>query len=398
MADTRYVVTGWPLALVSFTVAFFGLLFGIGAVVVVGIPIFISSLYALRSFAERERCRIEAVLGVRIPRPVYKEPPPDAGALRRLLNPMTDPMSWIDLLHGSVMVWPASLTFLVVGLWWLNAIFGSLYWAYGWLGPTSMNQTLLNVGLGLLCLLTLPLVARGCAQSQARLSRLILSGVAELQERIFGLEAERTTLVAQRDSAVSAEAVALRRLERDIHDGPQQRLVRLALDLGRAEKLFEADPQAARRAVAEALTQTEETLGELRALSRGIAPPILTDRGLVAAVGAIAGRCTVPVALDATDLSGRPEPTTEQAAYFVVTEALANVAKHSRATGCSVTLRRSGESLLATVTDDGVGGAHLAKGHGLAGLSDRARAAGGTLTVHSPPGGPTTITAELPWQ
>jgi signal transduction histidine kinase len=115
-------------------------------------------------------------------------------------------------------------------------------------------------------------------------------------------------------------------------------------------------------------------------------------------VGAIAGRCTVPVALDATALAARSDPNVEHAAYFVVAEALANVAKHSQATQCRVTLGNADGRLLATITDDGIGGAHLAKGHGLAGLADRALAAGGTLTVHGPPGGPTTVTAELPWR
>jgi signal transduction histidine kinase len=299
---------------------------------------------------------------------------------------------------------------------------------FGLYGLTTAGPEILFLLVAVLFLVTLPAVLRMCAWAQAAFGRLVLSGVAELQERIVGLESERTTLAAQRDSAVSAEATALRRLERDIHDGPQQRLVRLALDLGRAERLFDFDPQAARQAVAEALAQTEETLDELRALSRGIAPPILADRGLVAAVGAIAGRSTVPVALDAGDLGPRPahqparlpaapaprvpaevgrgapittarlDPAVELAAYFVTAEALANVAKHSRATECRVLLRRSGDRLLVTVIDDGVGGAHLAKGHGLAGLADRAQAVGGTLTVDSPPGGPTTVTAELPWQ
>jgi len=205
------------------------------------------------------------------------------------------------------------------------------------------------------------------------------------------------TAEAQRAAAVSAEAIALRRLERDIHDGPQQRLVRLAMDLGRAQQQWETDPEAARRTTAEALVQTQETLDELRALSRGIAPPILADRGLPAALSALAARSTVEVELDAADV-GRVPPATENTAYFVVAEALTNVAKHSRASLCRLSLDRLGDRLMVIITDDGIGGAHTAKGHGLAGLTDRAQAAGGTLTVHSPVGGPTTIAAELPWQ
>src|SRR5205807_6415281 len=135
------------------------------------------------------------------------------------------------------------------------------------------------------------------------------------------------------------EATALRRLERDIHDGPQQRLVRLAMDLGRAEQQFASNPEAARATVAEALTQTRETLDELRALSRGIAPPILVDRGLRAALTALAARSTVPTELDVGPLNHRPEAAVETAAYFVIAEALTNVAKHSRAHRCVIVLR-----------------------------------------------------------
>ena len=152
-------------------------------------------------------------------------------------------------------------------------------------------------------------------------------------------EAARDTAQAQKAAAVSAEATALRRLERDIHDGPQQRLVRLAMDLGRAEQQFATDPEAARATVAEALAQTRETLDELRALSRGIAPPILVDRGLQAALTALAGRCTVPVDLDAPPIA-RLDPAVETTAYFVVAEALTNVAKHSHAGEVQVSVQR----------------------------------------------------------
>jgi signal transduction histidine kinase len=209
---------------------------------------------------------------------------------------------------------------------------------------------------------------------------------------------------AQTAAAVSAEATALRRLERDIHDGPQQRLVRLAMDLGRAQHQLDTDPEAARLTVTEALAQTRETLAELRALSRGIAPPILADRGLVAAVSALAGRSTVPVEVG---LPGprhhrrghepaRLDPAVENAAYFVIAEALTNVAKHSHATECAVSLERTGAYLVIEIRDNGVGGAHVAKGQGLAGLADRVRAAGGVLTIDSPDGGPTRLLAELP--
>ena len=227
----------------------------------------------------------------------------------------------------------------------------------------------------------------------AQFSRVLLSGVAEIQQQV-------TDLSEQRDSAVSAEATALRRLERDIHDGPQQRLVRLAMDLGRARQQLDTDPAAARLILDDALGQTRETLDELRALSRGIAPPILTDRGLAAALAALAARGVIPVNLSVDPKLGRLPAIVESTAYFVVAEALTNVAKHSRASTCAVAVAvavgQVGARLQVAVVDDGQGGAHLAKGHGLAGLADRVRAAGGTLGVVSPAGGPTEIRAELP--
>jgi signal transduction histidine kinase len=256
------------------------------------------------------------------------------------------------------------------------------------------------ITLGLLFLFTLPLVTRMCVAAQAGLGQALLWDTSALHRRISGLEQERDTARAQTVAVVTAEAAALRRLERDIHDGPQQRLVRLALELGRAQRHFDSRPEAAREALADALAQTQEALEELRALSRGIAPPILADRGLREALTALAGRSTVPVELDAGPLDerldGRLDAAVETAAYFVIAEALTNVAKHSHARQCTVGLRHAEGTLRAWVTDDGTGGAALAKGHGLQGLDDRVRAIGGRLLVTSPAGGPTTVTAELP--
>ena len=239
-------------------------------------------------------------------------------------------------------------------------------------------------------------MTRACTAAQTGLGQALLSDASVLHRRISGLEHERDTARAQTVAAVTAEADALRRLERDIHDGPQQRLVRLAMELGRAQHHLDSKPEAAREALAGAIVQAQEALEELRALSRGIAPPILVDRGLRDALTALAARSTVPVDLDAGPLDRRPDAAVESAAYFVIAEALTNVAKHSHAHRCEVGLRHSGGTLRTWVTDDGVGGAALAKGHGLRGLDDRLRAAGGRLQVTSPRGGPTTITAELP--
>jgi signal transduction histidine kinase len=323
-----------------------------------------------------------------------------------MLTPLRDGQSWLDLLHA-VFSWILyTISFCFVVTWWAVALGGLT--SVIWLrfvpapGPDSkdLNQLLglsdtltarigLQTVLGVVFLVTLPLITRLFALMPAQLGRALLSGMAEVQNRITGLR-------EQRDSAVSAEATALRRLERDIHDGPQQRLVRLAMDLGRARQQLASDPEAAKATIEEALGQTRETLDELRALSRGIAPPILADRGLPSALAALASRGTVPVGLSVDEKLPRLPSIVESTAYFVVAEALANLAKHSQARAAAVDVVRVDGRLAVTVLDDGIGGAHMAKGHGLAGLADRVRAAAGTLTVDSPVGGPTVIRAELP--
>ena len=191
-----------------------------------------------------------------------------------------------------------------------------------------------------------------------------------------------------------AEAQTLRRLERDLHDGPQQRLVRLGMDISAAQRRMDDDPTQARALLDEAWQQSQDALAEIRTLSRGIAPPILAEQGLPAAITALAARGTVPTSVDVEPVE--LSDAAQNAAYFVVAEALANMEKHSRATSASVEVRGLGALAVVNVTDNGVGGASLAKGHGLAGLADRLRGVDGTLTVSSPAGGPTQLTATLP--
>jgi signal transduction histidine kinase len=327
-----------------------------------------------------------------------------------MVTPLTDGQAWLDLLHGAFRFIPSTIAFAFTVVWWAAAL-GGLSWSlWGWstlgagneglpelLGfdPNYTTDVVFYLVIGAFFAVTLYPVVRGVALLEALFARGLLSGVNELRTQVAEANAAREVAQAQKAAAVSAEATALRKLERDIHDGPQQRLVRLAMDLGRAEQQFATDPEKARATVAEALTQTRETLDELRALSRGIAPPILVDRGLGAALTALAGRCTVPVELDAPVME-RLDPVIESTAYFVVAESLTNIAKHSRAGEVHVSVQRLATGLLVSVSDDGIGGASLAKGHGLAGLDDRVRAAGGVLSLDSPDGEGTRITAALP--
>jgi signal transduction histidine kinase len=408
--DTGYTLLGFPLAIATFVVVVTGLSIGLGTlVIVVGLPILAATLFLARLFADIERLRIPAVLRLPRTRPIYRASEPGDGVWRRIFTPLAQTQFWLDLVHGIVHFPIAVATFCVVVSWWAAAIGGTLTIAWDWsiprgpdnhslaqligLGDSTFARIGLQTAIGLVCLVTLPVVVRGCALVSAGFSRALLTGVAEMRQKII-------VLTEQKAAAVSAEATALRRLERDIHDGPQQRLVRLAMDLGRARQQLDGDPDALRDTLDEAISQTRETLDELRGLARGIAPPVLTDRGLPSALAAVAGRCTVPVELAVDQELGAPggrlDPVVENTAYFAVAEALTNVAKHSGAANCWVTVANQSGRLGIQIIDDGVGGAHVAKGHGLSGLADRIRATSGTLMVVSPAGGPTEIRAELP--
>jgi signal transduction histidine kinase len=411
LVESAYLLTapviaaaGLLLALGSLCVSTIGLLPG-GSSVAAG------ALALARWPADVERWRIAKVRR----RPARAENP---GRRPQPGKPTADPGLWLDVVHTVAVLPVVLVTSVVTGLWWAIGIafltfplraqnasgppqpqilyLGSSHFTLSLGLPSPDAKIAFSVTVGLLLMITLPLVTRACVAAQAGLGQALLSDLSALHRRISGLEQERDTARAQTVAAVSAEAAALRQLERDIHDGPQQRLVRLAMELGRAQHHFDSRPQAARDALADAITQAQEALEELRALSRGIAPPVLADRGLREAVGALAARCTVPADFDAAPLDGRLDAGVETAAYFVVAEALTNVVKHSHAGRCVIGLRHSAGTLRAWVTDDGVGGAALDKGHGLRGLEDRLHAAGGRLHVSSPLGGPTTITAELP--
>jgi signal transduction histidine kinase len=405
--DTGYALAAFPLAIAAFVVVVTGLSLGAGLLVVwVGVAVLSATLVAARGLATAERAWLPAVLRTTLPRPRYLRA--EGTVLRKLLTPLRDPQAWLDALHAVVRFPLAILGFVVTVTFWSLALGGLSYIAWGWSLPdpaadtdntdllelmglqsTPGSRIALYTGIGLFCALLLPFLVRGVALLQAQLGRVLLTSRAATQ-------AELGRLSEGRDAAVAAEAVALRRLERDIHDGPQQRLVRLGMDLSRAQRQLERDPEAARATLGEAAGMAREALEELRALSRGIAPPVLADRGLAAALAALAARSPVPVEL-AVDLpTERLAPAVENTAYFVVSEALANVAKHSDAATCAVDVRTVGGRLRVLVEDDGSGGAVPAPGHGLAGLADRLRAVDGVLTVDSPRGGPTRQTADLP--
>lgn len=409
LLDTGYLLPALPVAVLSFTLVVTGLSLAAGLLVtVVGVGVAVVTLYVGTGFEKLERARL-AARGTTLAPIVYTRP--TGSGVRRALAPLADPRRWATALHAVGALPIAVVTWSVAVTWWAGALGGLTYWFWSrWLPDAGddgslaallglpVSESVLNLVLGLVFAATMPAVLRGSAEVHAAWARLLLTGASR-----SALAAQVQDLSDRRSAAAAAEAQSLRRLERDIHDGPQQRLVRLAMDLSVAERRLADDPDAARELLGAAREQAAETLAELRALSRGIAPPVLADRGLAAAVSAVAARATVPTSVDVDLPPGvRPPQPVENAAYFVVTEALANVAKHAGASSAAVAIAPvaddAGRSLVVEVRDDGVGGAALAKGHGLAGLADRVEGLDGRLAVDSPAGGPTVVTATIPWR
>jgi len=297
------------------------------------------------------------------------------------------PLTVLEFIVAAIL-WTASLALLSLPL---SALIGGIRLdAAGFLSPAAAV-----VGSGLAGLVLLA-VASSVTQGLMALHRAVIAGlVCESEEQ--ALARRVATLETSRRAVIDTEASELRRIERDLHDGAQQRLVMLTIDLGLAAEKIDTDPAAARTLVAEAQDQARQALAELRDLVRGIAPAILLDRGLVPALSAIAGRSPVQTVVSSTIPDGARLPdAVERAAYFVVAESLANVAKHATATRCEIRCRPDGPNLVIEVWDDGAGGARIVPGGGLAGLAGRVEALDGTLTVDSPAGGPTVVHAELP--
>jgi len=404
--ETAYLMVGFPLALAAFVTVVTGLSVGAGLLItVIGLPVLTATAYAARGFAQLERVQIRNLLQQDAPDVRYRSSQPDVSLFRKLIVPLADPQTWLDLVHALVGFATATFAWSVAVSWWATAVGGLAFPAWGWAVPNGRdNQDLpelvgfgssyavkvvFYVITGLICAASLPFVIHAMTQLRVVLSRSLLSSRASEQQQV-------DQLVEGRAAARSAEAGALRRLERDIHDGPQQRLVRLSIDLGRAQKQAGVDNPQLTGTLDAALRQTQDTLEELRALSRGIAPPVLSDRGLRAALEELGARSSIPIEVDIF-LPSAPLPDhVETAIYFVASEALTNVAKHSGASRCSLTVDVHDHTVRVRVTDDGRGGAHVSKGHGLIGLQDRVRAADGVLNVSSPAGGPTVIDAELP--
>ncbi len=371
------------------------------------------ALFAARGLGAVERVRI----GWAEPRPIRPvdwTPRWQQNRAMRILSAVANPHYWLHLLHAVVVYPLVSFVTLGAGALLIAGFLGPIasgiaILGYGWrfeqvltdhgydAGRTFALAGVLGVTAMILSVVLLPLWARGAVLAHYWTDHALLGGFKSdaLERRVQGLEQSRA-------GAVTAEGQTLRQIERDLHDGPQQRLVRLRMDLAAAERALDTDPERARTLIADLDEHAHDTLEELRALSRGFAPPILLDRGLVAALEALASRATVPVALDVHLPEALVLPTeVERNVYFTVSELLTNVAKHSEATRADVTLVLmrdfdGARILVARVTDDGRGGASVQEGHGLEGLVGRIGALDGDVSISSPQGGPTRITARVP--
>lgn len=379
------------------------------AFILLGIGVFTTPvvLEAVRRHANQRRVWAADWSGVRIPAP-YRPFPTDlrrgvTGQVERTTLLLKDPATWRDLqwllvdmtagavlavLAAALMIYPVESVVLAAGLW---RVFqdGSPYW-YGFVPVDSQLTGLAALALGVVLFHLGTRAAEPVLRAHFLLARVLL---APTPEQTLAQRVDRLT--ETRHEAVDTAASELRRIERDLHDGAQARLVAMGMNLGAIEALVEKDPAQAKKLLATARESSAEALTELRDLVRGIHPPVLAERGLGDAVKALALR--LPVGTEVTvELPGRAEAPVESAAYFAVSEVLTNAVKHSGSDRIWVDLHHGEGMLRISVTDNGGGGARIGSGSGLSGIERRLGTFDGVLAVSSPAGGPTMVTMELP--
>jgi signal transduction histidine kinase len=389
-----------------FTLFTTGIATGAGTLItLVGLPILTATFLLARGGAWIERRRVRAFLGAEIPEPVVRRPPGGASLLHRLVGPFRDRTTWTELLYlwlvqpiQSVVNFTVAVTVWAVPLWAITLPIYAVNWTGAapelWNGRRldTWREVLPIAAAGLVVLPISAWIIRGLANLDIATARWGLSASKTKTEQ---LEEQVGALRGTQARSVSIAIADRRQIERDLHDGAQQRLLALGMDLGMALEKFETDPAGAKDLLDGAHAELQRAVAELRNLARGIHPAVLTDRGLDAALSALAARSPVPVHLD-VELRERPPASVEATAYFIVAEALTNAARYAGASAVDVRVRLVGDSLRIEIADDGVGGAEQRPGGGLAGLADRASSVEGSLEVTSPAGGPTIVAAELP--
>jgi len=400
-----YLAGGVPAQLAAPLIVVGSFLATLHRAAVLVLPGMVVVFLAIPLLTGMQRHRMRASTGVVIPpQPPIEHRLSVAGIVVAARSRATWRQLGYHLLAGPAL---AAAAVAAVGMW-LAGIMFTLVYAYAWMlssggwlwrGQSSSKvDSLLRLGVpvdvyltavGIALLFAAPWVTAGVATLDARIAPGLLgpSRAEELEHRVQHLTQTRA-------GAVDAADAERRRLERVLHDGTQQRLVSLAMNLGMARAQATTADEA-HQAIAEAHEEAKAALTELRNLIRGLHPAVLENRGLDAALSGVAARMPIPVRLT-VDLPRRPSPVIEAVAYFVVSEALANIAKHAQASQAEVFVHHAGDRLHVIVSDDGMGGADPALGTGLAGLAKRASAVDGTFEIVSPPGGPTLLTVDLP--
>jgi signal transduction histidine kinase len=382
---TGHVVLGAPIGLATaLTMAVLATLTATLAVTVaLAVVTFVQLLIFNGMFTSWQRSRFAALLGVDIPSvPRHRDP----SMWRWALSVVRAGSTWRQIgYHLFAGVFGPAAAVVVVGTWCLGLLATGAFALPGAL----LNRAVLTI-CGPVFLCSALWLARTLAAVDAGLARWLL-GPSRRDELAFRVE----SLTASRAALVAAADTERRRIERDLHDGTQQRLTSLALNLGIARATFTDLPAPAREALVQAHDEAKQASAELRDLVRGMYPAVLHDRGLDAALSGIAARAPLPVRLR-VEVTERVAPAVEAVAYFVVSEALNNVARHADASAVEVAVERVGDRLHVTVRDDGRGGAVVGAGSGLRGLVQRTASVDGTLRIESPTGGPTTIFVELP--
>jgi signal transduction histidine kinase len=403
-----YLVASFFTSVFAFWSAFALFVAGVStAIVWVGLPIMALAMMGWRAYARLERRLVHATLGYYIVPPYrFRE----KGAVAWFKGLVKDPATWRDLLY-LVLTFPLAFAsfILFAVLWstgvalttlpfWYSFVDGGVILFGDLRGPgyviDSFQDTLIPAVGGFMVLCLAYVASRWVGKVRGKMAVALLG-----PSKAMLLTAEAAHLQASRARGVDAAEAERRRIERDLHDGAQQRLVAVAMGLGRAKNKMELDPQAAKALIDEAHADAKLAVAELRDLARGIYPAVLGDRGLDAALSSLAAKAPVPVDVTvdpSLSTTQRPPAAVESTAYFTVAEALTNVAKYSNATRATVAVRRERDHVIVEITDDGQGGAHTRRGGGLAGLADRAATIDGVLTVVSPSGGPTVIRADLP--
>ncbi|MEU8682425.1 sensor histidine kinase [Streptomyces sp. NPDC048611] len=389
--DLSFIAAGAPLHLVPVLLCWWALplLADTATGVSSDAPVILTAPLSLLVIAgygltEAQRWRFRAICGVELPRLRFT-----AGKRQLGYNVLVGPLLGV-------------LEVLLLGLL-LTALTAALVLVWVWLVPPqwriehrgyTTTATYLSV-LGLLALATVPALAAGLVRLEILVGRAVL-GVSRSDELARRVE----DLTESRAGAVDAADAERRRIERDLHDGAQQRLVSLALNLGLAKATLTDLPPEAREVIEAAHREAKDAIEELNNLVRGLHPAVLDELGLDAALSGLAARAPLPVRLRVdlpAELPQRTAPAVEAVAYFVVSEALTNIAKHAReATRADVTVTRLGEILRVVIADDGMGGADPSRGSGLRGLAQRVRSVDGTFRMSSPAGGPTMMSVELP--